>query len=440
MLQVEEGHSRINETSVVPKRSKRVAVDLHGDPRILATVWVVLLLVGATALLKDYIYFFLMSSGADQTSVGRFYKYANFGIAFGTLLLPYLGSWKRQFSVKAITSVPFLALILFSTSYSFNRVETALAAFTVVSSCAAIFVIAIYAGTWPIVAGVAWFLALANVLSLLVVFLTPDISIHSLDSLSIDGQLEGNWRGIFVHKNFLGQAAAFGALITLFYPKLIGNRFISYAISGICITNLIMSKSSTSLISAIAGILLYAVFFRKALSLKIFARGMLALLGSVLATIYSLEFLLKILGKDSTLTGRTIIWTYAVEKSKDHFLFGTGYGTFDSVFQAQMMADIFRSATHPHSGYLYQLLEVGLVGLVLWLVALTAVLVRGGTFHGDSGEQQRANSAVAFLVSIALCMSLTESSPFIFGTVAGSITFISLLANTRRQALPQERA
>jgi len=85
----------------------------------------------------------------------------------------------------------------------------------------------------------------------------------------------------------------------------------------------------------------------------------------------------RLLGKDSTLTGRTQLWSLVWKLIRSHPWFGYGYGGFWLGLQGPS-APVWRAVgwqpPNAHNGFLDLLLDLGIIGLLLFVpVILTAL-------------------------------------------------------------------
>ena len=86
--------------------------------------------------------------------------------------------------------------------------------------------------------------------------------------------------------------------------------------------------------------------------------------------------MLELVGKDSTLTGRTDLWAAVIDAVEQHPWLGYGMGAF---WRGPLSEAIRAIPWHPrsaHSGYLELALDLGLCGAVLVLVPLLLNLRR----------------------------------------------------------------
>ena len=141
-----------------------------------------------------------------------------------------------------------------------------------------------------------------------------------------------------------------------------------------------MAHSSTALVSFFVGVLVVLILGLRFVDKRFIGTyvviGVLALLAAEWAFgIYASA--IQLLGKDSTLTDRTLLWSELL-KVKINPLFGAGFESF-------WLGDRFRNfaesrwwqPNQAHNGYLETYLNLGVVGLILLIVLLTATFWKG---------------------------------------------------------------
>jgi len=196
---------------------------------------------------------------------------------------------------------------------------------------------------------------------------------------------EPTWIGITSNKNMLGQICFLFGLSYLWSVMLEWkerrstrhNRLviaIDIFMLLITIHILILSDSATSLLCLFCGsaVMLATGYdsVRNNIGLYI-AIGLLAFL--------SLNFLFDMipaiaqaLGRNPTMTGRTVIWERLLPIAKENLWFGSGYTMFWTPRVIHAMEGL-RSA---HNGYLEIMLDYGLVGLCLFFIFIASTYVR----------------------------------------------------------------
>jgi O-antigen ligase len=106
----------------------------------------------------------------------------------------------------------------------------------------------------------------------------------------------------------------------------------------------------------------------------------LALAVAVVAMLVLPDYLLGLVGKDPTLTGRLPLWRTVFLSIQERPLLGYGYGAFWRGWagpSARVWTLHLWEPPHAHNGYLDLWLDLGLVGLALGLGLLAITLARG---------------------------------------------------------------
>lgn len=251
---------------------------------------------------------------------------------------------------------------------------------------------------------VRWFSIAA--LTLLVVcylglLLAPHLSIH-LAADAREQELAGNWRGSFGHKNL----AATVMSMLLFLGIYIGRS--GAWLSGVAIvsmTSLFLvhsgGKSSLTLCAAVLLVTsttsLIRSFWLRALLLlaPLLVLNVLSV-GSVIFT--DLAQIAKLLPLDSTFTGRTDIWIFAVQAAQERLAMGYGFASFWGSSAIQNLPEgkeWAAFASHSHNGYLDMALQTGLPGLALliWVLVINPLQ----NFHAADRGGNNGPLAMALL-------------------------------------------
>jgi exopolysaccharide production protein ExoQ len=120
---------------------------------------------------------------------------------------------------------------------------------------------------------------------------------------------------------------------------------------------------------------------------------------------------LSVLGKDATLTGRTVLWSTVVERIEERPLLGYGYGAFwntKGVLREQVRTAVGWDTPHSHNGLLDEWLDVGLVGVLMLLGAYVLAVKRAWVeLRAEGGID--GLWAMSFLIMLFLG-NTTESS------------------------------
>ena len=239
----------------------------------------------------------------------------------------------------------------------------------------------------------------------------------ALPSLATMG--DGLWRGIFTHKNSLGQVMAWGVVVclaTAFSPR---NCWLALMGLPMIVTGLLFSASMTAIVSAfVAAILMIGLWVCRRIqkliplliSVVVFAFGLLALTNIIPI---SGEAMGTAVGKDSTLTGRTELWEAAWWWIAHRFWSGYGYAAFwtSSGPGLQLQQMIAWPTPNSHNGLLELWLGIGAVGVVATIALLGQMALRGVVaFNRLRGAEQIS------------CLGVLATTLFINSTEAPLLT------------------
>ncbi len=197
----------------------------------------------------------------------------------------------------------------------------------------------------------------------------------------------GDWRGIYTHKNSLGKIMSFGGSILLLNLLIKTKRPFArylYCLGLVGASALVvLSGSSGALINLFSMSLLLVLCQILRLNSKLLVSVVSALLCGISVAAFlivtNLGQLAVMLGKDPTLTGRTKIWAQVLPKIMERPLFGHGYQGFWQKWDGES-ADVLYGqgwlVPHAHNGFLDLALDLGLIGLTLFILGFVLTLFR----------------------------------------------------------------
>jgi O-antigen ligase len=229
-------------------------------------------------------------------------------------------------------------------------------------------------GGYQLNAQILRYALLASVLiSYLFVFIDPSVGIHPASEAgnSLTGDM---WRGFLGHKNFAGAVAALCVVMFTFDAKQVRRAVRIFAIVA-SVYFLWRSQSKTSAGMLVLALMGGAVFEFVNRRLRAYLIPLMTI--GAAAILYLLTAYKDVLQADLTspkaFTGRGHIWSTLLSYASEHPL-GAGFGSFwnieagSPVFQygQGFVTTIFVG----HSGYLDQLVTVGLPGVLLMVFAM----------------------------------------------------------------------
>lgn len=262
-----------------------------------------------------------------------------------------------------------------------------------------------------------------------------------------DAAYASAWRGLSSQKNGLGWMMVFGSICIYFSHRL---KLLSTPVAAVsfltCFVCLVMARSATSYLAFTLAVMT-VVFLSQLVASSPRLRPLILVTYVALAGLLLLlwpvvtEGILGVVGKDPTLTGRTAIWERIIGVIKERPLLGYGYRAYWSSDEARgtmTVSGFF--AGHSHNGYLDMALDLGGLGIGLYLLALVSALVHlfRRACLGDV-------LARFYFTSLIICSFIGFSAPVVFrpNTLYMVVVLLGILHGTvawRRvdQAAPSE--
>ena len=201
------------------------------------------------------------------------------------------------------------------------------------------------------------------------------------------------WVGIAGQKNGLALICSFSAIFLIWslskdlsqwtslpskIPVLINLFMLVLSIYLMMGPRRTLKYSSTSFISLLMGLILIMIL-RILTDKKIKIQAALIIIAITIILIGTfmpftgkipIKGIPELLGRDSTLTGRTQIWNSLVPYAKKKLILGYGFGGF---WTTSLIEQIAVSA---HNGYLDTILSLGFAGLLIFLIFLITLLLK----------------------------------------------------------------
>jgi hypothetical protein len=191
------------------------------------------------------------------------------------------------------------------------------------------------------------------------------------------------WTGVTTGKNELGVLCAFFGIFLIWRILKIRPKINPYdAVLLMLIIYLLNgAKSATSIVIFIVGVLSLAVM----IILKNNPSRISSVITTFLVLIISLQVVLMAFlntsisdlffsaaGRDSTLTGRTDIWSALIAIGMQSPILGAGYGSFwlTNMVRLREQLQLYNTIIQAHNGYLEIFLNLGIIGLCLLIIVL----------------------------------------------------------------------
>jgi exopolysaccharide production protein ExoQ len=251
------------------------------------------------------------------------------------------------------------------------------------------------------------------------------------------------WKGIFGAKNSLGNLALFFLTMAVSYRG--RTRFLrSVRVSQIilCLVAIAFSRAATAyLLTAIYIVCLLTLRTLHRFSKKDYFVACLLLLVTFSAAVVVIvawpDFLIDLLGKDMTLTGRTGIWSAVLDSIAKRPLLGYGYQAFWLGLEGESYRVILAVSwvlAQAQNGFLDITLETGVAGLTIVLLVF-AFAFRDAVvclLRSRDDAQLRAVEWYLIIVILTLLYNLDES--FLFEPKhLGSMIFVIACIGLKRE-------
>jgi exopolysaccharide production protein ExoQ len=342
----------------------------------------------AFAVISLFFYTGAIAPFVSETHVLYPVKQALPNVCFTITLLLIIPRWKRVLNIILKEKILWILLAIAIASPLWS--DTPMVTLEVIIPLVRVTIFGIYLATCysfhEQLQIFTWMFGIASFLSLVFGLFLPTYGVVGQGFVAnIEDSIHTNaWRGIYVHKNDLGNMMCF-SVVTFFLNAIANSKYRQIMWTGFIISVAVIfgSTSQTALLVVLLAMLL--IPFYKALrwhhtkALPFFI--ITILIGGIIAilSISSAETVLTSLGRDITFTGRTEIWDAVVGKIQQRPWLGYGYETFWLGGWEGETADVWRElgegfeATHAHNGFLQICLGLGFIGMVIFGISFVSI-------------------------------------------------------------------
>ncbi|MBW4481990.1 MAG: O-antigen ligase family protein [Tildeniella torsiva UHER 1998/13D] len=197
------------------------------------------------------------------------------------------------------------------------------------------------------------------------------------------GSNAGALRGPFTQKNLLARVATLGVIVfsvSLLDYKM-SNWFLWIGLSTQVLL-VLLTTSKTALLLLFTIFILIPLYkslkWRMTITIPIVITAILLLAGIAALVSFNWESYLIALGRDPGLSGRTELWEAAIDKIKERPWIGYGYQGFwqEGGGATEIWKQEGYKPPHAHNGYINIALDLGLVGLFIFLLLLINNYIR----------------------------------------------------------------
>ena len=239
--------------------------------------------------------------------------------------------------------------------------------------------------------------------------------------------------GISMHPNTLSPILSVGLILSLgLTPDNSRLKVLIRASQGLIVLCLLLAQSITSLMATFIGCGLFVL-----LSSSHYQRGAIQLLAVSVFTLCSIigwsnikSGMFQATGRDESLSGRDEVWAIVINEAIKRPIFGRGFGAFWTEGKGRELVQTW-NPRQSHNAYLDLWLDLGIVGITIFVLNYHALLLRRWlSIRGSAGSAQRKATSALYATSITylIIYALGESyflkvDNFVFMTV----TWIVLL-------------
>jgi exopolysaccharide production protein ExoQ len=307
--------------------------------------------------------------------------------------------------VKLVVALPLLAIL--SSAWSQNPRQTMVSgSVLLIFTIFAIFIVSSFGARGQIqllmlMAGIALPLSIALALFL------PD--------LGAPGHL---WRGIFSHKQNCAAVTTLLLVTAIHYEaSRTFQRIFRASCAVMCCVMIVMSQSRIGWVLALLALGLSASLWllqkmRATDALFVTLPVVAIFIGVALAVYTNATLLLPAVGKDSTLSQRTIIWAAAWDTIVKHPLLGYGYGAFWTGLRGASLNIVLLAdwaLQQAQDGYLDLWLQVGVGGVILTALMTVQAVCNGVRCFRGSGQDSYVRWCLV-MIACTLIWNIGESS------------------------------
>ncbi|HEY0315231.1 MAG TPA: O-antigen ligase family protein [Sphingomonas sp.] len=255
------------------------------------------------------------------------------------------------------------------------------------------------------------------------IFFLPRFGLHQYNDIS-QGVHAGAWRGVYQHKNFLGQVAATFLAALFFVGRTTLSAWRRWTLIVLLVVLIGFSISASAV--AIAPVTFVLVWTTMMAGNRTRTRALLFTLPVLAGGYFAMNAILTALGRDASFSGRDVVWSQAFDAIRDQVF--TGYG-FVSLSYGDFAYKLVRTTglVDPHSAYLDLLLGTGIVGLLLFLIPIAAAWRACGRAVQAGGAQRDAALTLYAMTVAWLVASVTEANDRPL-TAMGGLGLFSLAA------------
>lgn len=284
-------------------------------------------------------------------------------------------------------------------------------------------------------------LSIMMFLSFASVFLMPAVGLDA-------AQHVGAWKGIFFQKNVTGRMMVWLVLCLLWLDwQREAKRWVTRSLLALALLLIVMSRSGTGLLTSmlVAAALIATGLVRGNIRSFMPTMALMVVLAIIAGTATASFWhdALYALGRDPTLTGRTVLWDHILGSISERSLLGYGYAAY--WYGSYGPGSSFLEAwgiNSAHNGWLEATLDLGVPGVMILIFSVGRLLFQG--FFAARYGTSAAEPAWCFAVGCALVAISVSESVFLerhsLNWIVMVMAVVRLLEHSRRHRFYQAQA
>jgi exopolysaccharide production protein ExoQ len=258
------------------------------------------------------------------------------------------------------------------------------------------------------------------------------------------------WKGIFSAKNYLGNMALFFLTVAVSYRgRNVFLRSVGVLQILFCLTAIAFSRAATAYVLTAIYVVLLLILktlerFRKKDYLVLCLLLLVSFCAAVAIIVVWPDFLIGLLGKDLTLTGRTEIWSAVLDSIARRPLVGYGYQAFWLGLEGESYRVILAVGwvlAQAQNGFLDVMLEMGVAGLAIVLLVFAFAFRDGIACLLRSHDQAQLRAVEWYLTIVILTLIYNLDESFLFDPKhLGSMIFLLACIGLKMERLRLQRS
>ena len=271
-----------------------------------------------------------------------------------------------------------------------------------------------------------WVFGIAIFFSFFFALFMPKYGIMNTNAIT------GAWRGIYPHKNGLGESM-FASFLTFYFLSLVSQsrQLLFRVLCFLSVVLIFFGESATALMSVVFIFSTAQGLSRLSLKSKrsVFFVLLFLIFACFMLLLITINFntFLSVNDKDVTLSGRTLLWDTLWDFIIQRPWLGYGYGSFFSSAgrEVNLLWQVHGwSPVHSHNGYIQLWLNLGLIGLVTFILGYFSCLFNSLFRYLVSKEPQML--WVFLFLMYTVFLNLTEVSFVGANSIIWIITLTSI--------------